>query len=55
VIAGDAGKALHAAAKAKGDHGFGAQWAGQDAPVILAMPAAQLVRELRNELQSWWA
>jgi hypothetical protein len=28
-IAYDAGKALHMAAKAKGEHGFGAQWAGQ--------------------------
>gem|GEM_PF-5364371 len=28
-IAYDAGKALHAAAKTKGEHGFGAQWAGK--------------------------
>jgi nitronate monooxygenase len=28
-VAYDAGKALHAAAKAQGEHGFGAQWAGQ--------------------------
>ena len=51
-IAYDAGKALHAAAKAQGEHGFGPQWAGQGAPLIRAMPAAQLVRVLREELQS---
>jgi hypothetical protein len=32
-IAYDAGKALHAAAKAKGEFGYGAQWAGQGAPL----------------------
>src|SRR5438874_13229711 len=31
-IAYDAGKALHAAAKANGEFGYGAQWAGQGAP-----------------------
>lgn len=51
-IAYDAGKALHAAAKAKGDHGFGAHWAGQGAPLARAMPAAELVQLLRAELQS---
>ncbi|MBV7256641.1 nitronate monooxygenase [Pacificimonas sp. WHA3] len=50
-IAYDAGKALHAAAKARGEHGFGAQWAGQGAPHIRAMPAAALVETLRSELQ----
>ena len=50
-IAYDAGKALHAAARAQGDHGFGAHWAGQGAPLIRVMPAAQLVRTLREELQ----
>ncbi len=50
-IAYDAGKALHAAAKARGEHGFGAQWAGQGAPLARAMPAAQLVETLRSELQ----
>lgn len=49
-IAYDAGKALHAAAKAKGEHGFGAQWAGQGAPLSRAMPAAQLIQALRDEL-----
>jgi nitronate monooxygenase len=50
-IAYDAGKALHAAAKAKGEAGFGAQWAGQGAPLSRAMPAGDLVAVLRRELQ----
>ena len=37
-IAYDAGKALHTAAKAKGEFGYGAQWAGQAAPLARAMP-----------------
>ena len=49
-IAYDAGKALHAAAKEKGEHGFGAQWAGQGAPLARAMPAARLMETLRAEL-----
>lgn len=54
-IAYDAGKALHAAAKAKGEHGFGAEWAGQGAPLARALPAAELVAALRRELeQSSW-
>lgn len=46
----DAGKALNVAAKAKGETGFGAQWAGQGAPMARAMPAAQLVETLLHEL-----
>lgn len=49
-IAYDAGKALNAAAKAAGEHGFGAQWAGQGAPLARALPAAELVAELAREL-----
>ena len=49
-IAYDAGKALHAAAKAAGEYGFGAQWAGQGAPMARALPAADLVRTLVSEL-----
>lgn len=49
-IAYDAGKALHAAAKSAGDYGYGAQWAGQGAPLARAMPAAQLVATLANEM-----
>lgn len=49
-IAYDLGKALHAAARAKGEHGYGAHWAGQGAPLVRAMPAADLVRKLAEEL-----
>jgi nitronate monooxygenase len=49
-IAYDAGKALAAAGRAKGDGGFGAQWAGQGAPLARAMPAAKLVDTLAREL-----
>ncbi len=49
-IAYDAGKALHAAAKAKGEFGFGAQWAGQAAALARALPAAELVARLDAEL-----
>jgi len=48
----DAGKALNAAAKAAGEHGFGAQWAGQAAPLARALPAAELVAVLRDELRA---
>jgi nitronate monooxygenase len=50
-IAYDAAKALHAAAKVKGEFGFGAQWAGQGAPLSRAMPAAELVALLRSEMR----
>lgn len=51
-IAYDAGKALHAAATARGEHGFGAHWAGQGAPLARAMPAARLVAALMREVAS---
>src|SRR5213075_1083237 len=50
-IAYDAGKALHAAAKAAGEFGYGAQWAGEGAPLARALPAAELVARLRAELE----
>ena len=50
-IAYDAGKALNAAAKAAGEGGYGAQWAGQGAPLARAMLAAALVGTLRDELR----
>ena len=50
-IAYDAGKALNAAAKAAGDTRFGAQWAGQGAPLARAMPAAELVATLAREMR----
>ena len=50
-IAYDAGKALNAAAKARGEPGYGAQWAGQAAPLARALPAAELVAQLARELR----
>lgn len=52
-IAYDVAKALNTAAKAKGESGFGAQWAGQGAPLARAMPAAELVALLAQELQNY--
>lgn len=49
-IAYDVGKALNAAAKAKGEYGFGAQWAGEGAPHCRPLPAGQLVQILADEL-----
>ncbi|MPW19319.1 nitronate monooxygenase [Paraburkholderia sp. CNPSo 3157] len=46
----DAGKALHAAAKAKGEFGYGAQWGGQAAALARSLPAAELVAQLETEL-----
>ena len=51
-IAADAGKSLHAVAKARGEFGYGAQWAGQGAPLARALPAGELVRELAAELEA---
>jgi nitronate monooxygenase len=51
-IAYDAGKALAAAARAQGEGGFGAQWAGQGAPLARSLPAAELVRTLAEELRA---
>jgi nitronate monooxygenase len=49
-IAYDLGKALHAAGKRAGEYGFGAQWAGQGAPLARQLGAADLVRELIAEM-----
>ncbi|MCW5831117.1 MAG: nitronate monooxygenase [Labilithrix sp.] len=51
-VAYDLGKSLHAAAKAKAEHGYGAQWAGQGAPLSRAMPAGALVTTLARELHA---
>ncbi len=51
-IAYDAGKALNAAGKAAGQTGFGAQWAGQGAPLSRPMPAAELVALLAAEMRN---
>jgi nitronate monooxygenase len=47
----DAGKALHAAAKAKSEFGYGAQWAGQAAALARELPAAELMARLQDELR----
>lgn len=49
-IAYDAGKALNAAAKAQGEGGYGAQWAGQGAPMVRSLPAAELIAVLKAEM-----
>lgn len=49
-IAYDAGKALASAARAQGEGGYGAQWAGQGAPLARALPAADLMATLAREL-----
>jgi nitronate monooxygenase len=51
-VAYNAGKALNAAAKAKGEPGYGAQWAGQGAPLARALPAAELIGTLIEEMQA---
>ena len=48
-IAYDAGKALNSAAKAAHETGYGAQWAGQGAPLARELPAAELVSTLAEE------
>ena len=53
-IAYDAGKALHAAGKARAEFGYGAQWAGQGAPLARSLPTGELVRELAAELEAAW-
>ena len=49
-VAYDLGKALHSAGKARGEYGYGAQWAGQAAYLSRPMPAAKLMRTLEAEL-----
>ena len=49
-LAYDAGKALNAAAKNHGEGGFGAQWAGQGAPLARSLPAAKLIATLVDEM-----
>lgn len=51
-IAYDAGKALAAAARAKGECGFSPQWAGQGAPHVRPMSARNLVETLRREFEA---
>ncbi|RZJ41924.1 MAG: 2-nitropropane dioxygenase [Brevundimonas sp.] len=48
----DIGKALNAAATAKGDTGYMPNWAGQGAPLSRVMPAGRLVETLAAELET---
>ena len=50
-VAYDAARQLNAAASRRGIHEFGAQWAGQGAPLARAMPAGELVATLVAEWQ----
>jgi nitronate monooxygenase len=51
-VAYDAGKALSKAAKARGEAGYGAWWAGRGAPLARAAPAARLIDMLSAELKA---
>ncbi|MEC3911117.1 hypothetical protein U5A82_11750 [Sphingobium sp. CR2-8] len=51
-VAYDAGKALNQAAKLAGDGGYGAQWAGQGAPLVRSLPVADLMAALVAEMQA---
>lgn len=50
-VAYHAGKALNAAAKAAGEYGYGAQWAGQGAPLARSLPAQRMMAALIDELR----
>lgn len=50
-VAYDVAKALHAAAAAKGSHDYAAHWAGQGVALARALPAAELVQALVEELR----
>ncbi len=49
-IAYHLGKALNAVAKQAGQGGYGAQWAGQGAPLVRNLPASELVLQLSQEM-----
>lgn len=49
-IAYDLGKSLHGAARSRGEAGYGAQWAGQGAPLARRLSAGALTRVLAAEL-----
>jgi nitronate monooxygenase len=51
-VAYDAAKQLHAAAARPGHHGYAAHWARQGAPLSRAMPAADSVRTLLDEMRA---
>jgi nitronate monooxygenase len=43
--------AFNAAAKIQGEGGYGAQWAGQGAPLARALPAAELIAAIAAEMR----
>jgi len=49
-IAYHAGKTLNTVAKEKGEGGYGAQWAGQGAQFARNLPAADLIDQLKQEI-----
>lgn len=49
-VAYHAAKALHQAAKARGEYGYAAYWAGQGAPLARVVPAGKLTEQLAQEL-----
>jgi nitronate monooxygenase len=51
-IAYDAAKILHALARAAGEFGYGAQWAGQGAPLCRTGAAAAIMQALAAELDA---
>ena len=50
-LAYDAAKLLHAAALKHGSHDFAIQWAGEGAPLIRELPAAELMAKLAAEME----
>ena len=49
-IAYDVAKTQHAAAKRVGEFGYGAQWAGQAAPLARSLPTVELMAALEREM-----
>jgi nitronate monooxygenase len=48
----DVGKSLHVIARAAGEFGYGAQWAGQGAPLCRTGPAGEILQALSTELDA---
>ena len=51
-VAYDVAKRLNAIAATGGNDEFGAQWAGQGAPLVRELPAAALIKALRDEMNT---
>ena len=50
----DAGKALHGAAKAQGEHGYGAHWAGTGVAQVRQGAAADILGQIAGEWETAW-